>query len=319
MTLFRLLVPSLMLPALFGCSSGNALWKIPAPVSDLYDSTRFHALDLGPNVNFPGNNYSPSISPDGLFLYYSNLNREDGRNGDIYVAEKSSAMSTEFIRKAVPFDALNSTMGDGCLAFSEDSRMIVYVTCNRATGLGDCDLYRVIRMEPEDATIDNLTRVNSVSWDSDPSLSLDGRDLYFVSNRTMYSNMHMRNGIYADTPDRTDIYHSRLSDDGVWGKPEKLPDPITSPYNESSPTLSLEDGALFFGSDRPGGYGGYDLYVSFRDSTGKWGMPSNLGPAVNTEADERHVTLTRDGSIVYFSSNRDGGEYRIYMLVPEGR
>ena len=66
------------------------------------------------------------------------------------------------------------------------------------------------------------------------------------------------------------------------------------------------DSLLYFSSNRSGGYGGSDIYVSMLNADGDWGEPLNLGYPINTEADERDFIVTPDGSGMYFASNRGG-------------
>lgn len=113
----------------------------------------------------------------------------------------------------------------------------------------------------------------------------------------------------------TQLYYSRIDKNNVrWsrfvpvfeGQPE---------YNYAHPALFDDDRALIFSSDRPGGYGGMDLYVSrWDEASGKWGEPLNMGPLVNTEGDEIYPSVR--GDQLYFSSNGQAGfgGYDIYKI-----
>lgn len=145
--------------------------------------------------------------------------------------------------------------------------------------------------------------VNTAFADSDPFISRDGLSLYFVSGQG-------RGGSGG-----RDIWVSqRVSVSDPWGLPQNLGPTVNSAGQENTPTLSLDGHRMYFASNRPGGAGGFDLYVSRRrdgrDDFG-WGPPVNLGSAINTSADETAVTFFEDdatGSIVaYFVSNRPGG------------
>lgn len=75
-------------------------------------------------------------------------------------------------------------------------------------------------------------------------------------------------------------------------------------YWDSQPTLSADGNALYFASDRPGGYGGIDLYVTYKDpKTGVWGVPKNLGPKINTPGHEKTPFIHSDSETLYFSSD----------------
>lgn len=100
-----------------------------------------------------------------------------------------------------------------------------------------------------------------------------------------------------------DIYSSSL-DNGQWSKPVALNRFVNHPqYRESSACISPDGKRLFFSSNRPGGRGGYDLYVCELGANGQWGRPSNLGSSINTRGDEQWPFLHADGGTLYFSSN----------------
>ena len=117
------------------------------------------------------------------------------------------------------------------------------------------------------------------------SLSADGNSLIFFQNDGVIGN----------------LYESRLVF-GQWTEPVPFPAPINSPYNESHASLSIDGERIFFASDRPGGYGGKDLYVSHLLPNGFWGEPLNLGPQINTPLNEESPFLHPDGRTLYFSS-----------------
>jgi outer membrane protein OmpA-like peptidoglycan-associated protein len=118
------------------------------------------------------------------------------------------------------------------------------------------------------------------------------------------------------TKDNGDIYQSHLTNN-TWAKPRPMGKNINSTGKESSITISADGKTFYFVSDRPGGYGMGDIYVTTMDSKGKWSAPKNLGPVINTQYDEQGVFLSPDGNTLYFSStghNTMGG-YDIFKSV----
>jgi hypothetical protein len=85
-----------------------------------------------------------------------------------------------------------------------------------------------------------------------------------------------------------------------------LPKNINSKYAEMGASLSKTGDTLFFASDRPGGFGGYDIYLTKKLPTGGWGMPQNLGETINTPHDENFPYITASGERLYFTSNGSG-------------
>ncbi|PWU04266.1 MAG: flagellar motor protein MotB [Bacteroidetes bacterium] len=103
-----------------------------------------------------------------------------------------------------------------------------------------------------------------------------------------------------------DIYFSTRTKKG-WGKAQNLGPAINTEFWESSPCLSPDKRELYFSSNRPGGYGGKDIYVSKRLPNGGWSDPENLGPTVNTAGDESCPFVHADNQTMYFTSNGHPG------------
>jgi hypothetical protein len=103
------------------------------------------------------------------------------------------------------------------------------------------------------------------------------------------------------------IFRSALQD-GVYGPAEKLPAPINSEYREFDAYVSVDEDVIVYSSERPGGYGGSDIYVSFVDENGDWAIPQNLGGEVNSSASEYGAMPSPDGRYLFFTSGRTGDE-----------
>ena len=131
--------------------------------------------------------------------------------------------------------------------------------------------------------------------EADPYFTPDGRSLYFISARSA-SGVQRRN---------LDIWRVDRRPDGSWGAPTRLPEPVNSPGPEWFPRPG-PDGWLYFGSNRPGGLGGNDIWRARPDSTEGW-VVQNLGAAVNTPADEYEALPSPDGSRMIIMA--DGGLY----------
>jgi hypothetical protein len=132
----------------------------------------------------------------------------------------------------------------------------------------------------------NMNEMLKVDRDLFPtSLSKDGKDLYLYSSADY-------DGI---------IYTTRF-ENGTWSPLVKLNDNINTKYWESHATISHDNKKLYFTSNRKGTYGGLDIYVSNRDSTGDWGPAVNLGPVINTPYNEESPFLSDDDKTLFFSS-----------------
>ncbi len=124
-----------------------------------------------------------------------------------------------------------------------------------------------------------------------PTLTREGT-LYFSSNRP---------GGFGEN----DVYRARRLN-GQWTAPENLGRPVSSEFREFDPFIAPDESYVIFASTRPGGLGGADLYVSFRERNGAWGEPKNMGPGVNSPASDYTPMLSPDGKYLFFTSGREG-------------
>ena len=103
------------------------------------------------------------------------------------------------------------------------------------------------------------------------------------------------------------IYCSRCRN-GTYAPAEKLIEPISSVYWEFDAFVSRDEQMILFSSTRPGGYGGADIYMSYRKADAGWSEPKNLGPEVNSENYEYGASLSPDGKYLFYTSSRNGSE-----------
>ncbi len=181
--------------------------------------------------------------------------------------------------------------------------------------------------------------INSHGIESFPVLGLDRQTLYFTRRqgpaeylhytvrkdsswgavqRLFPPNVPFTQGAYTISPDgkllifssctphrglgSCDLYSITRTRDGQWSKPHNLGPPINTSAWESHPCLAHNGQALYFASNRSGGLGGKDLWVSYRLPNGKWSVPQNLGPHINTPEDDFAPFVHPDDSTLYFSS-----------------
>lgn len=112
---------------------------------------------------------------------------------------------------------------------------------------------------------------------------------------------------YPEGQGSCDLYMAQRTKNGGWTEPENMGGIINTDFWESSPSLSPDKKDLYFSSSMAGGYGGKDIWVTHRGANGKWGRPVNLGPVVNTVADEGCPFMHADNQTLYFNSNGHQG------------
>lgn len=105
-----------------------------------------------------------------------------------------------------------------------------------------------------------------------------------------------------------------MNDMGFFQKLEPLPNSINNSGDVIAASINNEENEIYFASNRKGGYGGTDIYVCRKLSSGQWAEPENLGPSINTEYDEDFPNLSPDEQILFFSSKGHGsmGGYDIF-------
>jgi len=177
--------------------------------------------------------------------------------------------------------------------------------------MGSCDIYQAFRKGNKWGMPRNLGGpVNSSKWESQPSISADGKTLYFVSNRSGGSG-------------GMDIWVTQLAPNNEWTIPRNLGDKINTPFSEETPFIHPDGKTLYFTSDGHVGMGEKDIYVTRKDADGTWSEPKNLGYPINTWNDEQGLFVAASGENAYFSSDRKGGYGKLdlysFKLYEEAR
>ncbi|TNE55665.1 MAG: tetratricopeptide repeat protein [Bacteroidetes bacterium] len=283
----------------------------------------FNPINVGPGINTADPEYFPTITVDGktiLFTRRISDNRVPGNfkeQEDFYIShlsDKNSWMTAE----AMPTN-INTVNNEGAPTIAADGRTLIFVGCPDAsgtdygsdrTGRGSCDLFITKRIGSRWQNPKNLPgRINSMHWETQPSLSSDGKTIYFIRG------IRGRSGSKS-----SDIYTATLQEDGTWGTPERLPDHINTPDQEESVLIHPDGRTLYFASRGHIGLGGSDLFVTRMDDDGNWSKPENLGYPINTKYDENSLMVSPDGEIAFFASDRDGGYGDLdiyYFELPE--
>jgi flagellar motor protein MotB len=257
----------------------------------------FNPVSVGPGINTTDDEYWPSITADGQTLMFTrqpNIVNNPGFTGvvqeDFYVSTYSDNKWQKAYNAGAP---LNTIQNEGAQTISSDGSYMYFTACNRPGGLGNCDLYFSAYKDGKWSEPTNLgAPVNTNRWESTPSISADGKTLFFSSSRP---------GGFGGK----DIWLTRLNDINKWTEPVNLGSVINTDGDELSPFIHFDGKTLYFASDGRVGMGGFDLFVTRMNDDSTWTDPKNLGYPINTFNDEMGLIIEAGGQKAYYSSVRD--------------
>ena len=230
-----------------------------------------------------------------MYLSLEPTNQQDIALAETYLQRCS--FSAAAMRNPVPFEprklgpGVNSENDEYLPSLTADGETLIFT---RVTG--NDENFFLSRPSPEGVwtTATPIDRVNTPQNEGAQTVSPDGKLLIFTAcNRQGGAG-------------RCDLYMTQYTN-GQWSEVQNIGEPVNSGAWESQPSLSGDGNALFFASDRRGGKGGKDLWVSYRQADGTWGMPQNLGDSLNTREDEQGPFIHPDGQTLYFMSEGHPG------------
>ena len=235
-------------------------------------------INLSSPINTKARDGSPTLSSDGLWLlFHSGRPGGSGKN-DLYM----SARASETESFGSPFNlgsTINSRENDYAPTLSSDNRLLVFST-GRPGGQGDQDLW-MVELEAEQPQEQSSPKVQKASS---------------VPEKTEEPPQSPKERLRRFTEALRNV------------RPVNLGPEVNSTKLEGGPALSADGCTLVFGSDRPGGAGKADLWMSERESTkDPFGTPVNLGSGINTGSSESSPALSADGRSLLFVTNRSGG------------
>jgi len=259
------------------------------------------AVNLGPVVNSAAPEGCAFVAKSELTLFVVSTRAGGYGNQDIYAAQRDSPVEPWGPLQNVG-PAINSSANDLCPTLSIDGHLLYFVS-DRAGGYGKQDLYVARRQNKRDdfgwePPVNLGAAVNSSDNDFTPTLFEDeatGKTiLYFGSDRSGGAGL-------------VDIYASEKIGEYLYVGAVLVPE-LSTPFIDERPNVRKDGLEIFFDSNRPGGVGATDLWVSTRPSVADpWSPPVNLGPAVNSSSGETRPALSFDGTTLYFGSSRPGG------------
>lgn len=254
-------------------------------------------VHLGEAINTKNHDYWPSLRGDETEMVTTVLLPEKVANGiryqeDFYISRKKNGEWSPAIAIGKP---VNTENNEGAQCLSPDGKVLFFTACNRFEGSGSCDIFISFKdgvnwsypMNPG-------APLNTESWEGHPSVSADGKTLFFSSER-------------PGGKGGRDLWQINFNIDKgrkvTFGALSNLGDSINTSLNEISPFIHSDGKTLYFSSD--GGHMGMgknDIFIARMQADSTWAGVRNLGYPVNTHHDEIGFIVNAGATIGYFSS-----------------
>jgi outer membrane protein OmpA-like peptidoglycan-associated protein/Tol biopolymer transport system component len=254
----------------------------------------FNPKNLGILVNTTDQSeYTPSMSIDGSYMIFTrNVKSKQAFIGqeDLYI----SYIDSNGWKMANPITEINTLQNEGAFAVSGNGKYMIFTSCDRKDALGSCDLYYTSNQNGKWSEPLNMGQVvNSAAWDSQPTLSADGRTLIFSSKR-------------KGSLGGSDLWMTQKNERNAWTIPVNLGNVVNTTGDDESPFLHPDGQTLYFRSNGRPGMGDFDIYYCrLNEHHQTWDTPINIGYPINTEGAEGGLSVSLDGITAFYSSDYD--------------
>lgn len=249
-------------------------------------------LNMGIAVNSLKADYGPTIgNVDTVLLFTSKRTLhtqtlERRYDEDLFY----SVQEFDLWMDAVPFKNINTSYNEGSACLSKDGKQLFFARCDSPDSKGSCDIFVADRKEDNSwGNVRNLgDNINTLFWDSHPSLSHTGDTLFFSSDRKGGFGM-------------TDIYYSIRDQNGNWQPAKNMGPIINTRGQEVSPFFHHKFSVLYFSSNgHPLNFGDFDIYKTYKQNS-NWAEPKNVGPLVNGAGSEYYFTIDSKSEKLYYA------------------
>jgi len=252
-------------------------------------------LKLSRQVNVPNyNHYSPSLTADGMtIIYASDYYPSEGNKAELKLCQAKGTDNWGAVEEITPINKSGNLNQFGGHCISADGNTI-YFSSRKTGGVAGFDIWASNKKNNVWATPYNLGKpLNSEGMEGFPSLSPDGKSMYFVRCQTMDNK----------SCEGCKVYVSESKGKDLWKEAMLLPSSINQ-GNVVYPRILKDNKTLLFSSNKPGGKGGYDLYVSQKEGN-TWSEPKNLSQ-INTTEDEMFADMSIQTDALTYASFTEG-------------
>jgi tetratricopeptide (TPR) repeat protein len=293
----------------FNSQVNNLINQCNRAIEMLDEEKQAEINNAGLNINSQYDDYSPVLANEDKLLYFTTRRAIDTKrirqdadmkwDENIYIATREG----DGWNPAGPAgDELTTILNEGVLSVVANGQLM-YLYAGYE-GNGDILVSEFLNGAwSKPAQID--LKINSKDRETSISVTEDGNEIFFTSD--------MRKTI-----GKRDIFYIKRISKNKWTKPFNLGEPVNTEQNEESVYVSAGGDTIWFSSDRPGGIGGFDIYMSVKDDIGLWSEPDNLGVPANSQSNDlfyRPGVLNKNES--WLASDRPGGYggFDIYRLI----
>lgn len=285
--------------------------QLPLFPGDMPTSTHFsdwsEPVNLGSVINSALPDMNPTLSRDGLSLYFASTNRPGGVGGvDIWVSQRP-CVDCPWETPVNLGSVVNSTANDNGPELSADGHLLFFFSF-RIGGEGGADLYMSRRANPQDdfaweAPVNLGPVVNTSIDESGPNYTA------IVENGR--ANLYFSRGIQPSPGviGNTDIYRVGVARDGeILAAPELVEELNIANFIDQAPSVRSDGREIFFTSDRPGTLGSNDIWMSTRPTVHhSWSTPVHVGAPLSSVGNDQGPDLSHDGRTIVWASGRAGG------------
>jgi outer membrane protein OmpA-like peptidoglycan-associated protein len=256
-------------------------------------------LNLGANVNSPSSELNPKVTADGKRLFFTRRGKEDGYDvEDIWVSDLGK--DNKWKKATRLTDPFNTNDKNSVMFVSTDGNYVIIkgmykkgVYNQRERGFSIVKKLKTGWSEPQTIVVEEYGSMDK-GFHNGLAMSPNG-------NVIMFTMSEQKDAI------ANDLYVSFKKNDGTWTKPKNIGKPVNAPSNEFSPFLASDGVTLFFASDRPGGLGETDIWMTRRldDSWLKWSEPKNVGVPVNSPEKEGYYSIDASSQYAFMVSEKN--------------
>lgn len=266
-------------------------YELAVQLDSLYEPSVWYSLAL---VEMDQEKFGEAVTHFEVFLQLAPHDSQRRPRAERYL--ESARFAAHALANPVPFEpknlgpAINTAEDEYLPSLTADGSQLIYTAVRN----GQEDFYLSTRSDTGWTVGKPITAVNSPYNEGAQSIRADGRYLVFtICNRP--------GGLGS-----CDLYYSEFKN-GSWTPVRNIGAPVNTRGYESLPSISADGQTLYFTSDRPGGYGGLDIWVSTRQPDGRWSKPVNAGPVINTPENEQAPFIHPDNQTLYFMSKGHPG------------